>query len=163
MKKLLFYPASFLTMLALVLTFTYADAQSESALKTLSASEVKAASENAAVAFLVSIPGDYTSRVTRENAEDAVYFKFKKSDGTTQFLFQVNRISEYQWMQIKDQLSHPRILDHKNGVIYYALATDKYKTSGPDNEAYRQVYDHLNQIINSIIITESFTGSMAGK
>ena len=155
MKKLLFYPAPFLTMLVLLLTISYADAQSESALKKLSASDVQAASENAAVKFLISIPGVYTSRVTRENAEDAVYFNFKKTDGTTQFIFQVNRVSEYQWMLIKDQLNHPRILEHKNGFIYYALATDKYRIKGPDNEAYQQVYDHLNQIINSIVITES--------
>ena len=155
MKKLLFYSAPLLELLVLLLTFTYADAQSESALRKLSANDVEAASENAAVSFLISIPGDYTSKVTRENAEDAVYFNFKKSDGSTQFLFQVNKISEYQWMLIKNQLNHPRILDHKNGFIYYALATDKNRIKGPDNEAYQQVYDHLNQIINSIVITES--------
>lgn len=159
MKKLLSYPASFLTILVLLITISFADAQSESALKILSASELKAASENAAVTLQVSIPGDYTSRVTRQNAEDAVYFNFKKSDGTTQFLFQVNRISEYQWMQIKDQLNHPRILDHKNGFIYYALPTDKYRIKAPDSEAYQQVYDHLNQIITSIVITENMTAS----
>lgn len=155
MKKLLFYPTPLLAMLVLLLSITYADAQSESALKKLTANDMQAASENSAVAFLVSIPGDYASTVTRENAQDAVYFNFKKSDGTTQFLFQVNRISEYQWMLIKDQLSHARVLDHKNGFIYYALATDKSRIKGPDNEAYQQVYDHLNQIINSIVITEN--------
>ena len=156
MKKLLFYPAPLLALLViLLLSITYADAQSESALKKLTANDVQAASENSTVAFLVTIPGDYASTVTRENAQDAVYFNFKKSDGTTQFLFQVNRVSEYQWMLIKDQLSHARILDHKNGFIYYALATDKSKIKGPDNEAYQQVYDHLNQIINSIVITEN--------
>ena len=158
MKKFLFYPTPLLAALVLLITITFAHAQSESALNTASARNVMAASEKAAVTFLVSIPYDYTSKVTRENAEDAVYFKFIKSDGTTQFLFQVNRISEYQWMLIKDQLSHPRILDHKNGFIYYALATDKFKIKGPDNEAYQQVYDHLNQIISSIIITESMPG-----
>jgi hypothetical protein len=155
MKKLLFYPVSLLAILVLLLTISYADAQSESALKILSAKDLQAAPENSAVAFLVSIPGDYTSRVTRENAQDAVYFNFKKSDGTTEFLFQVNRISEYQWLLIKDQLNHARILDHKNGFIYYALATDKYRIKGPDNEAYQNVCDHLNQIINSIVITEN--------
>jgi hypothetical protein len=159
MKKLLFYPAPLLAMLVLLLTFTYAGAQSENALKILSASDLKVASEKAAVTFQVSIPGDYTSSVTRQNAENAVYFNFKKSDGTTQFLFQVNRISEYQWLQIKDQLSHSRILDHKNGFIYYALPTDKYRINGPDSEAYQQVYVHLNQIINTIAITENMTAS----
>ena len=155
MKKLLSYPAPLLALLVLLVTISFADAQSESALNILSASDLKAASEKAAVTMQVSIPGDYTSRVTRENAEDAVYFNFKKSDGTTEFLFQVNRISEYQWMLIKDQLNHPRILDHKNGFIYYALATDKYRIKGPDDEAYQQVYDHLNQIISTIAITEN--------
>ena len=159
MKKLIFHPSPLLAMLVLLLSISYADAQSESVLKKLSASDLQAAPGNAAVNFAVSVPGDYTARITRENAPDAVYFHFKKSDGTTQFLFQVNKISEYQWMLIKDQLNHPRILDHKNGFIYYALATDKYKIKGPDNETYQQVYDHLNQIINSIIITESMTSN----
>ena len=155
MKKLLFYPAPLLAMLVLLLSISYADAQSESVLKKLPASDVQATTENSAVSFQVSIPGDYTSKITRENAQDAVYFNFIKSDETTQFLFQVNRISEYQWMLIKDQLNHPWILDHKNGFIYYALATDRSRIKGNDNESYQQVYDHLNQIIKSIIITEN--------
>ncbi len=109
------------------------------------------------VTFSVSIPGQLNTKVVQQNATDgesAVYFNFKKTDGTTAFLFQLNKVSEYQWIQLKDQLTDSKILLHKNGFIYYAQSTEKRHIKGPDAQAYSQVYDQINSMINSIVITE---------
>ena len=135
-------------------TFIYADAQSVSSVNTSSVTEGTAA-VTPAVQFLISIPDDYSSQIIRENGDNAIYFKFKKSNGGTVFLFQVNKISESYWMLIKNQLAHPVVIDHKNGFIYYALKTTTTHVKGEDHDTYDAIYNHLNSMINSIVITDS--------
>lgn len=136
--------------------FVLAKAQTASSIK-LSPTRITVP-EPTSVQFLISIPDEYTSKILRENGQDAVYFKFKESNGGSDFLFQVNRISEYRWVQVKSQLAHPIILDHKNGFIYYALKTDKSHIKGEDGEIYHQIYNQLQQFINSVVITEVGNG-----
>lgn len=145
------------TVLLLSGVFIFAGAQSTSTIKSLPASEVTAP-EPAGVQFLINIPDEFTSHIIRENGDDAVYFKFKESNGGTDFLFQVNKISEYRWLQVKSQLGRPVIIDHKNGYIYYALRTNKSHIKGPDSKTYDEVYDRLQQLINSIVITDLGNG-----
>jgi len=145
------------TVLLLSSAFIFAGAQTANSMKSLPASEATAP-EPASVQFLISIPDEFTSHIIRENGQDAVYFKFKGSNGGTDFLFQVSRISELQWLQVKSQLAHPVILDHKNGFIYYSIRTNKSHIKGPDSKTYDEIYGRLQQLINSIVITEVGNG-----
>ena len=150
MKK--YYSAfPFLFTAVLVITFSFANAQSQSESMSAGGSQAPVVSS---VQFNVSIPNDYSSYIIREEGDNAVYFKFKKSDGTSLFLFQVNKIQEGQWMLIKGQLVDPVMLAHKNGFIYYAQTTDKSRIKGSDAAMYQQIHDQLHQLINSIVITE---------
>lgn len=153
MKKESFIQASFLMTMMLIITFNFSDAKSASRPETSAAIALQSP-QPPTVQFMISIPEDYASRIVRENGDNACYFRFKKTDGTFEFLFQVNKVSEIQWLSIKDQLNSPTILDHKNGFIYYAQVTDKDHIKGADNAAYSQVYKQLHQLINTIVITE---------
>ena len=77
-----------------------------------------------------------------------------KADGTTSFLFSVNKISSSDWMNVQAQLSGAKVLDNKTGMIYFLLVTDKQKMKGVDAEKYSQVMNSLNNLISSIKITE---------
>jgi hypothetical protein len=140
-------------MLILLISFFFADAQTETAMQSINSSALESAVPPS-VEFVISLPDEYSSRIVRENAENAVYFRFKKSDGNTVFLFQVNKISENQWISIKDQLVNPILLDHRNGFIYYAQPGEHSKVKGPDAALYDQLYDRLSQLIRTIQITE---------
>ena len=109
---------------------------------------------NVTVQFSISIPEPLNSSIEREETETAVNFNFKKADGTTSFLFSVNKISSDDWMNVKAQLANAKVLDNKNGKIYFLMVTDKQKVKGADNEKYSQVMNGLNDLIASIKITE---------
>ena len=149
MKKLLSLP---IIILMMAITFSHTSVQSQNSVKTVSLSSVTAPEPS--VQFSISIPSRYADQIVRENADNTVFFYFKKSDGTNVFLFQVSRIDENQWVKIKEQLVQPTILAHKDGLVYYALATDRSKIKGEDGENYAKVYAQINQLINSIVITE---------
>ena len=57
-------------------------------------------------------------------------------------------------MNVKAQLANAKVLDNKNGMIYFLMVTDKQKVKGADNEKYSQVMNGLNDLIASIKITE---------
>ena len=109
---------------------------------------------NVTVQFSISIPASLNSSIEREETETAVNFNFKKADGTTSFLFSVNKISTDDWMNVKAQIANAKVLDNKNGMIYFLMVTDKQKVKGADNEKYSQVMNGLNDLIASIKITE---------
>jgi len=106
------------------------------------------------VLFSIAIPDQWSSSIIRENADNGVNFRFKKSDGTTVFLFSVNKVTADVWMSVRDQIPNHKILDSKNGMIYYTEFTIKPRIKGDDNATYQQVYAHLGDIINSVKITE---------
>ncbi len=109
---------------------------------------------NGALQFSFAIPDQWSTQLIREESDHAINFKFKKSDGTTIFLFSVNKVSETTWMSIKDQLENFKMVDHKNSNIYYTTFTSKRSIKGTDNDVYTQIYDHLAEILASIKITE---------
>ena len=109
---------------------------------------------NVTILFSISIPESLNSSIVREETETAVNFNFKKADGTTSFLFSVNKISASEWMNMKAQLANAKVLDNKNGMIYFLMITDKQKMKGADSEKYNQVMQDLNSLIGSIKITE---------
>ena len=109
---------------------------------------------NVTVQFSISIPETLNSAIVREETETAVNFNFKKADGTTSFLFSVNKIPANDWMKVQAQLSDAKVLDNKAGMIYFLMITDKQKMKGADSEKYSQVMNSLNDLISSIKITE---------
>lgn len=102
--------------------------------------------------FSIAIPETLNAYLVKETTDNSVHYKFKKSDGTTQFLFAVNKVTEQQWLAIKDQLTNASVQAHKNGFIYYVERTDKTSMKGPDKDAYANVYRQLDTIIRSIDI-----------
>jgi hypothetical protein len=149
MKKVLSF-----TLFALMILTSLPPASAQ----TASLAELKTVQQSSAVpavGFLISIPDELQSRVVRENGTDAVRYHFLKADGGTIFLFQVSKISEYQWLQIKNQLDRPLILEHQNGFIYYAIVSRQYRLKGVDRAEYEKVHNQVYAIVNSIVITEA--------
>ena len=151
MKKIALISRSLATASILILSFSFSNAQSQTAVKSATVLENYTAPS---FAFSVSIPDEFSPKVIRENVENSTYFKFKKSDGTTVFLFQVSKIPETQWLTVKNQVPGAKLVAHRNGFIYYTAATDKSRISGPDHDAYAEVYSHLDQFMSSVNITE---------
>jgi hypothetical protein len=151
MKKIAFICRSILTAFILVLSFSISNAQSQSSVKSVTVLENYTAPS---FSFSVSIPDEFSQKVIRENVDNSTYFKFKKSDGTTLFLFQVSKIPETQWLTVKDQVPGAKLVAHRNGFIYYTAATDKSRISGPDHDAYEEVYSRLSQFMSTVNITE---------
>ena len=58
------------------------------------------------------------------------------------------------WMNVQAQLVNAKVLDNKNGMIYFLMVTDKQKMKGADSEKYNQVMQNMNSLIASIKITE---------
>jgi hypothetical protein len=106
------------------------------------------------VHFTITIPDQWNNSIVQEATDDATYFKFKKSDGTKEFLFSICKISAQQWLAIKDQLTNVKMIDRKGDTIYYAQYSDKEKIKGAGNEEYAKIYSHLNEIISSVKITD---------
>lgn len=102
--------------------------------------------------YAIAIPETMQTHLAIENQDNAVRYNFKKSDGTTSFLFSLNRIPEQQWLGVKDQLPNAKLCGHKNGFIYYAEITDKSKLAGPDKDVYASVYNRLPEIVRSVEI-----------
>lgn len=142
-----------MAILMLIITFNFLNAQPKSSINSIT-EIVSGVPEPASVQFTISIPAEYSSTIIRENVENGSYFWFKKSDGSGQFLFQVNKIAEGQWIGIKGQLNNPTILDHKNGNVYYVQVSDKARIKGNDAALYEQVYGRIRQLISTIVITD---------
>lgn len=100
--------------------------------------------------YAIAIPETLNTYITKETVDNSVRYLFKKSDGTTQFLFAVTKVSEQQWMLIKDQLTNATMQAHKNGFIYYVERTDKSSLKGADKDSYANVYNQLDAIVRSI-------------
>ena len=105
-----------------------------------------------AIDYGIAIPADLLSRLEIENHDNTVRYNFKKSDGTSCFLFSLNRIAEQQWLGVKDQLPNAKLCGHKNGFIYYAEVTNKTRMTGEDKDAYAAVYSRLTEIVRSVEI-----------
>jgi hypothetical protein len=69
------------------------------------------------------------------------------------FLFQVCKIRKHNGQRLRTRY-RAKLVAHRNGFIYYTAATDKSRISGPDHDAYAEVYNHLNQFMSSVNITE---------
>ncbi len=108
----------------------------------------------ATVQFSIAIPETLSTSIVREETETAVNFNFKKEDGTTSFLFSVNKIAAADWMNLQSQMANAKVLDNKSGMIYFMMLTDKQKMKGADSEKYNQVMQNMNAFIASIKITE---------
>src|SRR5262249_46508423 len=98
-------------MMLIVGPVYFAGAQSANVVKSIPMADKSTTTSS--INFQIAIPELYAPHIIRENDHDAVNFSFKKSDGTTEFLFQVNKIAENQWPKIKDQLQHPFLIDHR--------------------------------------------------
>ncbi len=106
------------------------------------------------VQFSIAIPEALGISIVREETETAVNFNFKKADGTNSFLFSVNKMAATDWLNLQSQLVNAKVLDNKNGIIYFLMVTDKQKMKGADCEKYSSVMQNLNALIASIKITE---------
>ena len=106
------------------------------------------------VQFSIAIPEALGISIVREETETAVNFNFKKADGTNSFLFSVNKMAATDWLNLQSQLVNAKVLDNKNGIIYFLMVTDKQKMKGADCEKYSSVTQNLNALIASIKIME---------
>lgn len=104
--------------------------------------------------FSISIPQEWSSNIVRAETENAVTFNFKKTDGTTVFLLSVNKLSADDFLNVKDDLQNVKVIEQKNGLVYFAMETSKNSIKGSDSANFAKVFSHLDEMLNSIKITE---------
>lgn len=99
-----------------------------------------------------SIPEQWKSNIIKEENGAVTTFSLVNGNSTPVFLFSVTEISEQEWVKIKTQLPDVKLLDRKNGNIYFSDKNQKEKVKGPCSELYQQIYPHLDQMISTIQI-----------
>jgi len=100
--------------------------------------------------YTVSIPASIESRLVNEAAENTVIYKFKKADGSLQFLFSINKVSYEQWTLVRSQIPEAKLLGQKDGTIYYAELTTRKSMKDADKQAYAEAVGQLDAIVQSI-------------
>ena len=100
--------------------------------------------------YTIAVPDEVESHIVKEEADNAVYYKFKKADGSTAFLFSIQRVSYEQWSVVREQLHNIKLLGQHDNRIYFAQRTERTSMRGPDKEQYDMVMNQLDEIIKSI-------------
>jgi len=100
--------------------------------------------------FSISIPDAMQSQITRQDFENQSIFSFKNENGKTAFLFSVNKVTDQQWLSIKQDVKNYTILENQDGFITFIQKTTDSSIKGKDNTKYQQVLQQVDAIIASI-------------
>lgn len=99
-----------------------------------------------------SIPDQWKSNIIKEVNGEVTIFSLVNGDTAPVFLFSVTEIPEQEWTKVKSQLTDVKLLERKNGKIYFSDKNQKTKVKGPCSELYQQIYPYVDQMISSIQI-----------
>jgi hypothetical protein len=98
----------------------------------------------------VNIPATWQSQIVRQDYENESIFSLKTSDKTPAFLFSVTKVTDDQWMTVKNQIKGYTIIENKDGYITFVQKTDVKKIKGQADAQYQQVLGQLDAIVGSI-------------
>ncbi|MEP7128318.1 MAG: hypothetical protein ABI729_05595 [Chitinophagales bacterium] len=99
-----------------------------------------------------SIPDQWKSNIIKEQNGAVTSFSLVNGNSAPVFLFSVTEISEQEWIKMKTQMPDIKLLERKNGNIYYSYKNQKEKVKGACNELYLEIYPHLDQMITGVQI-----------
>jgi hypothetical protein len=105
--------------------------------------------QNTNLKIALQLPDEWQSKVTIEESDNQVVFKYSNPGGQPVFLLAINRVTEAQWMDIKDQLTNSKLLSHKNGMIIYVEITDQAKIKGANSKEFAGIVSKLNDVVQS--------------
>lgn len=114
---------------------------------TLSAKVRKPAAEVNA-----NIPEQWKSNIMKEQNGAVTSFSLVNGNAAPVFLFSVTQIPEQEWIKMKTQMPEIKILQHKDGMIYYSYKNPKEKIKGINSDLYSQIHPFLDQMISSVQI-----------
>lgn len=114
---------------------------------TLSAKVRKPAAEVNA-----NIPEQWKSNIMKEQNGAVTSFSLVNGNAAPVFLFSVTQIPEQEWIKMKTQMPEIKILQHKDGMIYYSYKNSKEKIKGINSDLYSQIHPFLDQMIGSVQI-----------
>jgi hypothetical protein len=99
-----------------------------------------------------SIPDQWKSNIIKEVNGDVTIFSLVNGDAVPVYLFSVTEIAEQEWVKVKTQLPDVKLIERKNGNIYFSDKNQKTKVKGPCSELYQQIYPYIDQMISSVQI-----------
>ncbi len=99
-----------------------------------------------------SIPEQWKSNIIKEQNGAVTSFSLVNGNSAPVFLFSVTQIAEQEWIKMKTQMPEIKIIQHKDGMIYYSYKNPKEKIKGVNSSLYSQVYPYLDQMISSVQI-----------
>ena len=98
----------------------------------------------------VTIPAAWQSQIVRVDYENESIFSLKAGDKSPAFLFSVTKVTDEQWMTVKNQIKGYTILENKEGFITFLQKTDVKKIKGAADSQYQEVLGQLDAIVGSI-------------
>jgi hypothetical protein len=98
----------------------------------------------------ISIPAAWQSQIVRQDFENESIFSLKTDEKTPAFLFSVTKVTDEQWMTIKNQVKNYSIIENKDGFITFIEKTDAQKIKGNGDMQYQQVLPQIDGIISTI-------------
>jgi hypothetical protein len=105
--------------------------------------------QSAKLSIEVQLPDEWKSKFITEETDNSIVFKYGNPGGQPAFLFSINKISDVQWMNVKDQLSNAGMLIHAGNTIYYYEKTDNTSIKGANKDDYKSVVAHLDEVIKT--------------
>ena len=102
--------------------------------------------------YTISIPSNVQAHLVSETLDNRVVYKFKKSDGSAQFLFSINKLDYDQWAKVLEQIPNATLLTAKGNFIFYIETTSVSGLKGADKDAYAETIANLDTIKKSIVV-----------
>lgn len=119
---------------------------------TLFQTQSIAAPKNPVAQVKANIPSQWQNNIIKEQNGAVTSFSLVNGDSAPVFLFSVTEIPEQEWIKTKAQLTGIKLLEHKDGNIYFSYKNQKEKVKGACSELYQQIYPMLDQLISEIEI-----------
>jgi hypothetical protein len=116
--------------------------------------ELSTSLKMSSLSLSVNIPDQWKSAIIRVDENETTTFKLDNGNAPAVFLFSVTKIPDQQWAKVKSQMPDSKLIAHKNESIYFVQRTNKETIKGANSATYAQVYPLIDQLIQSIQITE---------
>jgi len=98
----------------------------------------------------ITMPADWQEKMKVTETDQVITFSYINPGGQPVFLYSVTKISEQNWMAIKDQLTNVHIVAEKDGTVYFVELTDKTSIKSANAKEFKAIVDQLDEIWHSI-------------
>ncbi len=105
--------------------------------------------QNAQMHFQIEMPIEWKDKIKVDETENSTTFSYL--NGTEKvFLFSVNKLSETDFLNVRDQLGDITVVAHPKGQVLYAEKTSKDHLKGANKDEFSKILQGLDAVIANI-------------